>query len=173
MTPSPNRAIGVLRPICALWAVLGGMVLISIMAITTINASAFLADRIASGFGGNVAGLSGYEDFVSLAIAGAVTSFFPWCQLQRGHLAVQLFKGRGSDGLWRRITLLWDLLLIATVAFLAWMLFQGALEARADGNQTAILGWPVWQFMLPPVLSLALWSVIATTQLFGKNDAVA
>ena len=51
------------------WAVLGGLVLIAIILVTSLNIALFGADRIAGLWGTDVAGLSGYEDFVRLAIS--------------------------------------------------------------------------------------------------------
>ena len=77
--------------LAAAWALIGGLVLLAIVLVTTANAGAFTLDRLARVFGGTVSGLPGYEDFVRLAISAAALMLLPYCQLRRGHVAVDLF----------------------------------------------------------------------------------
>ena len=79
--------------IVTLWALAGGIIVITIIIVTSINVGAFTIDRVAQLFGKDVQGLPGYEDFVRLAIAGAACMFLPLCQQRRGHVAVDLFIG--------------------------------------------------------------------------------
>ena len=52
-------------------ALLGGLILLAIVAVTAANAGAFALDRVARLLGGTVSGLPGYEDFVRLAVSAA------------------------------------------------------------------------------------------------------
>jgi TRAP-type C4-dicarboxylate transport system permease small subunit len=153
-----------LEAAAALWALAGGLILVAIVLVTTTNAAAFLADRVAAPFGGSVAGLSGYEDFVRLTISGAALMFLPWCQAQRGHVAVDLFVSRLPAGGRRALDRLWLVLLALTSLFLAGWMAVGLLEARADGTASFLLGWPEWPFYAPGVLSLVLWAAVAAAQ---------
>ena len=63
----------------------------AIVLVTAANAGAFAADRLAGAWGGAVAGLSGYEDFVRLTIGCAALMFMPHAQARRGHVAVDIF----------------------------------------------------------------------------------
>ncbi|MEO1265033.1 MAG: hypothetical protein AAFV26_04945 [Pseudomonadota bacterium] len=73
------------------WALAGGIILLAIMAITSVNVAGFGLDRLARLFGANISGLPGYEDVVRLSISSAALMFLPWCQAQRGHVTVDLF----------------------------------------------------------------------------------
>ena len=70
-----------------LWAVAGGAIMLLIVAVTAVNVGAFALDVALRSFGWRIPALPGYEDFVRLAIGPALLMLFPYCQLQRGHIA--------------------------------------------------------------------------------------
>ncbi len=159
--------------IAALWALIGGAILLAIVAVTAVNAGAFGLDKLARLGGGTVRGLPGYEDFVRLAIGAASPMFLPYCQSRRGHLAVDLFTARASD----RFKAFMDglgLLLIGLFAlFLAYWMVIGMFESRDDGAVSRVLGWAEWPFYIPGILSLILWSAVAFVALaFGGHREV-
>lgn len=147
-----------------LWAMLGGLVLLAIVAVTATNVGAFALDRLARLWGGEVGGLPGYEDFVRLAIGAAIPMFLPWCQAERGHLAVDLFLARAPAGLKRGIDRVSLVLMAAMALFLAYWMANGLIESRSDGALSPVLGWPVWPFYAGGIVSLVLWAVIALGQ---------
>jgi TRAP-type C4-dicarboxylate transport system permease small subunit len=137
-----------LEKLAVWWAILGGVVLLAIVLVTATNVGAFGLDKIARLFGATVSGLPGYEDFVRLAISGAALMLFPYCQLKRGHVAVDLFVNMTP----RPVRL-------------------GLLETRADGALSRVLGWPEWPFYLPGIASLVLWAAITAHQVVaGQPD---
>ncbi|MEM9145705.1 MAG: TRAP transporter small permease [Pseudomonadota bacterium] len=154
--------------VAAAWAIAGGVLLLAIVAVTTANIALFSAHRVAGLWGGGVAGLSGYEDFVRLAISCAALMCLPYCQLRRGHVAVDLFAerlGRLGTALGR----VWDGLTAVLSLFLAGWMLRGLLETRADGVLTPILGWPEWPFYAPGLVSLVLWAGVASLQAAGAE----
>lgn len=157
----------VLRRLADAFALLGGGILLAIVAVTTTNATAFILDRIAGLFATDVAGLPGYEDFVQLAISCAALMFFPYCQANRGHVSVELLTNRMPQSLQRAIDLLWLSVTIAVALFLAYWMVFGMLEVRSDQVVTSVLGWATWPFYIPGLLSMILWALIATDQAFG------
>ena len=148
-----------------IFAIFSGAILLSIVGVTTTNTSAFIADRLVRLFGGNVSGLPGYEDFVSLAISGAALMFLPYCQAQRGHVQVDLFMKIVSDRVRRNFDLVWLAVTCLVALFLAYWLFYGLLEVRDDAVVTSVLGWPVWPFYIPGILSMLLWAGVAAAQI--------
>lgn len=148
-----------------LFALLSGVILLSIVVVTTTNTSAFILNRIARLFGSNVSGLPGYEDFVSLAISGAALMFMPYCQAQRGHVQVDLFMNMVPKPVREVFDLLWLAVTVLVALFLAYWLFYGLLEVRDDAVVTSVLGWPVWPFYIPGLLSMLLWAGVATAQI--------
>ena len=152
------------------FAVLGGVILLAIVAVTTTNTAAFILDRIAGAFGSDVSGLPGYEDFVQLAISGAALMFFPYCQAQRGHVSVELFMDKLPYVVQRAFDKLWLVLTAAVALFLAYWMIYGLLEARSDAAVTSVLGWPTWPFYIPGLASMILWALVATAQLGGGTS---
>jgi len=154
-----------LNKITAGWAILGGLVLLSIVAVTVTNVGAFTLDRVARSWDGTVSGLPGYEDYVRLAVAAAIPMFLPYCQLQRGHLSVDLFLKNAPAGFNRFIDR-FSLVLMAVMAlFLAYWMVLGMQETKSDGALSRILGWQEWPFYIPGIASLILWAVVALSQL--------
>lgn len=162
---SPRGATAAVRRLAEAWAIAGGLLLLAIVLVTTANAGAFAADRAARAWGGTVAGLPGYEDFVRLVLGGAALMFFPHAQAQRGHVAVDLFVAYLPAGLRRALEAVWLLATAALALFLAWWMTAGMLRARSDALVTGVLGWPDWPFYLPGIASLLLWAAVAATQL--------
>ena len=159
--------------IVSVWAIAGGVLLLTIMAVTSLNVTAFGLDRIARLFGSTVSGLPGYEDYVSLAISCAALMFLPYCQLRRGHVAVDLFVNLLKPAVRRVLDRLWLAAICALALFLAYWMALGMLETRADNVLSPVLGWRQWPFYVPGVISLLLWAMVAAAQVFAAGDADA
>lgn len=153
------------RKVAEFWAVAGGFLLLAIVLVTTANAGAFAADRVARTWGGTVTGLPGYEDFVRLIIGCAALMFFPWAQAQRGHVAVDIFVDYLPAGLHRVLERVWLLVTVGLALLLACWMWIGMLQARSDALVTGVLGWADWPFYIPGIASLILWAAVAATQL--------
>lgn len=154
-----------LRSFAVIWALLGGALLGLIVAITSVNAGAFLADRITDLTGGApIAGLSGYEDVVRLLTGSATLMMLPYCQVRYGHVAVELFGERRGVRLAAGLRRVWLGLAALIALFLAVMLAWGLVESRADGALSRILSWPEWPFYAPGAVSLAVWALISALQ---------
>jgi len=164
---------GLLRSAARLWAMLGGAVLLGIVVVTAANAGAFALDRIARLMGGEVGALPGYEDFVTLAVGTAIPMFLPWCQAERGHLAVDLFLSRAPASFRRGIDRLSLVSMAALALFLAYWMTLGLFETREDGALSPVLGWQVWPFYISGIVSLVLWSMIATVQALTDGPEAA
>lgn len=151
--------------VAAFWALLGGALLLAIVAVTAVNAGAFGLDKLARFGGATVRGLPGYEDFVRLAIGAASPMFLPYCQSRRGHLSVDLFTARASDRFKAFMDGLGLALIAAFALFLAYWMVIGMFESRSDGAVSRVLGWAEWPFYIPGILSLILWALVAAAML--------
>lgn len=158
-----------LQRVATYWALLGGLLVIAIVLVTTVNVSAFILDSLLKPFGIFVPALPGYEDFVRLAISVAALSFFPYCQMKRGHVAVELFVQSFPRLLRDGLDRLWLFLTSGLAVFLAYWMWVGMLETRDDKNVTSILGWLEWPWYFPGVVSMALWALISLSQAFGDK----
>lgn len=143
------------------WALLGGVGLLLIVGMTALNVAAFALDKVARPLGGSVGAFSGYEDFVRLVISAAAPMLFPYCQLRRGHVAVDLFVERLPAAVQRAVDAISLIGTTLLVGFLLYWMWIGMLETRADGAVSRVLGWPEWLFYLPGLMSLVLWTSVA------------
>jgi TRAP-type C4-dicarboxylate transport system permease small subunit len=146
------------------WAIAGGFFTLAIVLVTTTNIALFALDRIARTFGGVVSGLPGYEDFVSLVVSCAALMFIPLCQLRRGHIAIDVFTERLSKRSQHTLDRIWSAAIGLLALFLAFWMFQGMAESRSDNALSPVIGWPIWPFYIPGVLSLLLWAFVAAFQ---------
>ena len=156
-----------LQRIVTLWALLGGLLAIVIVFVTAVNVGAFTLDFALRPFGIYVPALPGYEDFVRLAISAAALSFFPYTQLKKGHVAVDLFVQTFPRWLQNFLDHLWQAFTVVVAAALAYYLWQGMIETQSDNTMTAVLGWQEWPWYFPGVISMILWSLVALAQVFG------
>ena len=125
---------------------------------------AFAFDRVARIFGGVVEGLPGYEYFVSLTVSSAALMFVPLCQLKRGHIAIDVFTERLPVHLQRGLDRLWSAGIALLALFLAYWMTLGMMDVRADRGLSPVIGWPLWPFYIPGILSLVLWALVAGAQ---------
>lgn len=161
---------GIAERLAAGWALAGGVLIIAIMLVTSVNVGAFALDRIARLFDAHVAALPGYEDFVRLAISSAALMFLPYCQHRRGHVAVDLLVSKLPAVLRQSLDRLWLVAIVILALFLAYWMFQGLIETYDDRALSPVLSWPEWPFYIPGLLSLILWAVIAGMQVFETDD---
>lgn len=151
------------------WALAAGAVLLLIVVVTTVNVTAFSLDKVARLFGAGVSGLPGYEDFVEIAAGAAALMLMPYCQLRRGHVAVDLFTAMAPRAVQRALDVASLIAVAALTLFLAYWMMAGLEETRSDGALSPVLGWPVWPFYLPGIASLLLWAAVAGMQAFARD----
>jgi len=152
--------------LAAAWAIAGGILLFSIVAVTMTNITAFGLDRVARLFGTHVQGLPGYEDYVRLCIGMAALMLLPWCQARKGHVAVDLFADTLIPArLQFVLDMLWLALMATLALFLAWQMTLGMIETGHDHELSRVLGWQVWPFYLPGIASLVLWGAVCLVDL--------
>ena len=149
----------------------GGLIIMAIVFVTTANVTAFALNRIASLFGSQVAGLSGYEDFVRLAMSAAALMFFPLAQVKHGHVAVDIFMNKAPQWLQRFTDMCWSVLVVIMSVFLMYWMIIGLFEKKADHVVVGVLNWVEWPFYIPGILSLLLWALIALAQVFEHKPA--
>ena len=151
------------------WALAGGVMLLAVVTVTSVNVGGFILDALARPWGWDVPGLPGYEDVVTLAISAAALMFFPYCQQCGGHVVVTLFASRFPALLRRALDAFWLAVTAGTAAFLACWMAVGTIQRRDDGAVSGVLGVPEWPFFLPGVVSLVLWALVAALQIVGER----
>lgn len=140
---------------------LGGFCILAIAGLMSFNALLAGLDRGLGGFSPGIAGVYGTEEIVSLLASVAALTFFPFCHLCSGHIAVGVVMDLAPARIRRVNALLAHLLACGTALFLGWWMALGTVEAYRDRAMTSLHGLPQWPFYLPGVISMALWAVVA------------
>lgn len=111
--------------------------------------------------------VQGDYELAQIAVAVSVSLCLPWCQLRRGHIAVDFFTARLSPRLQMRLDAAGALVLALVFALLAWRAAVGAADMREVGETTMIVGFPVWvgyAAMLPGLALSALAALAVAAQ---------
>lgn len=110
-------------------------------------------------------------ELVEVTIGVAAFSFLGYAQARNGHIAVDTFTLALPRRVTQRIDGLWDLLLAAFLAFFAWGLFTGGLEARQYGTTLIQLPWPIWPVYLVCAVLAGFASIIGLSVALLKIGA--
>lgn len=154
---------------CLTLVYLASVLLILIVLVTVYNIGAFGLDRLLRPYGYSIEGLSGYEDFVRLAISCVALMYFPWTQFERGHVSVDFFSQKLSNTVQVVLDKTWLFITFCFVIFLAIFMYKGMIESYEDGAVSSILEWSIWPFYIPGIISLALWGVVLIYQIIFKD----
>lgn len=107
-------------------------------------------------------------EMVEIAVGVSIFAFLGQTQARSGHIAVDTFTLRLPAKVNAAIDGVWDLVLAAFLAFFAWGLFAGGLDARANGLTLIQLPWPVWPVYLLCSVLAALACVVAVATAIAK-----
>ncbi|MBL4726061.1 MAG: TRAP transporter small permease subunit, partial [Rhizobiaceae bacterium] len=109
-------------------ALLGGTVLITIAVLTCV--SIIGRSLISIGLGP----IQGDFELVEAGAGFAVFAFLPWCQINRGHAAVDIFTNFLPRLVNRWIDLVSEVLMGIAIYILAWRLWEGTLVKMRYGD---------------------------------------
>lgn len=119
-------------------ALLGGCVLVLIILMTV--ASVIGRALVPIGLGP----IPGDFELTEMGIALAIFCFLPLCQLVAGHATVDVFTAALGPQANRILLAIWEVVLTATVIFIAWRLYEGFLGKLRNNETTMLLQVPVW-----------------------------
>lgn len=156
LAPDLERRVGhVLTVLSRLSAYFGGIVLTGIAVMTVVS----IAGRALVPVG--LGPIPGDFELVEVGCAVAVFAFLPWCQMKRGHVAVDIVSARLPARGHAFLGFLGDIALAVGALVIAWRLWFGFGERFPYGSDglraalgfgykpfsvetTFILGMPVW-----------------------------
>lgn len=121
-----------------LLAMLGGALLLAITALVVLSVSG--RALIWAGLGP----IPGDFELVEAATALAVFCFLPWCQMERGHVSVDIFADQFGTRANTVLAVLFDLAMTAAAGFILWRLWAGMQDKMQYNETTFILQFPVW-----------------------------
>lgn len=186
MSLSIESRTGHLLKYPAKWlACFGGLVLVAIALLTVVS----VIGRALTGYG--LAPIRGDFELVEIGSAVAVFCFLPWCQLNRGHVRVDIL----ANALPHRINVLLEIIGDIAISLIAmvitWRIWMGMGERVTWFSQetrdmlgfgykpfapesTYILGWPTWYGYAVGVLACALFTIISLYTVWRSfNELIA
>ncbi len=150
-----HRAI---RAIAQSTAILGGLVLTALIALTCISILGRTLSTLAhtpflegsfSGFAvwlqnSGVGSVNGDFELLEAGVAFAIFAFLPICQLHGAHATVDVFTNLLPPRANRVLIAFWECVLAAVILLITWRLFAGLQSKYAYGETTFLLQFPVW-----------------------------
>lgn len=139
-----------LHRISAWFAIAGGIVLTGMVTLVVISifGRALFSSPVPGDF-----------EIVALGTAVAIFLFLPYCYMQKGNVAVDIFISRMPPGVQRAMDILAATLFGAVAALFAWRSVFGFADTVRNGDISMILGFPVWVVHPFGVASFALLAV--------------
>lgn len=141
-----------LRTVCTFSAGLGGL---TIFVASLVVAYSVIMRTLGLG------GVRGDFELVELVCVACASLFLPLCQLNKGHVMVDLFTLRLPQREQKRIDGVWTLCFAAVWALLCWRLTIGLGEMHEYGDKTMLLKASVWWAFVPAVFGTGLSAIVA------------
>jgi TRAP-type C4-dicarboxylate transport system permease small subunit len=129
---------GILSGLSRFLALVGGTLLLAIIALVVLSVSGWAL--IWAGLGP----IPGDFELVEAATALAVFCFLPWCQIERGHVSVDVFVQGMGPRLEAALSSVFNLMMTVAAGFILWRLWAGMQDKLQYNETTYILQFPVW-----------------------------
>ena len=154
--PGLEVRVGRIVRLAALAVAIFGGLLLTALAVMTV---ASIIGRVLIPLG--LRPITGDFEMVELGCAVAVCSFLPWCQFSRGHVTVDIFVGLGPRSLHRFTQLTGDLIVTLIAAILLWRFWLGMGEMISNGQETYLLGLPIWYGYVGGAVGMVLFLIVS------------
>ena len=156
-------------------AVLGGVVLTSLVVLTCIS----VAGRVMNGWlhgalaqsvmpdlaqrllDMGVGPMLGDFELVEAGMAFAIFAFLPLCQITRAHASVDIFTSYMPSVVNRVIGVIVDVIFAAVLILIAHRLYAGTLDKMAYNETTFMLQFPVWWAYAASLVAAVLAALVA------------
>lgn len=148
-------------------AIFGGVLLTAVALLTVVS----ITGRALVDIG--LAPVTGDFELVEAGCAVAVFCFLPWCQLNRGHVTVDIFVDKAPPRVFTFLSLIGNIALSAIAVVIAWRLGLGLGEKFSYGETTFILGMPVWYGFALGFIGAAAFAVTALFTVWRSLDELA
>lgn len=142
----------------------GGAVILTVALIVTVSV-------IMRNVG--LRGVTGDFELVQMSCVYAAGLFLPLCQLNKGHVMVDLFTNWLPEKIVARIDRFWTFAFALAWACLFLLMFRGMEEIRAYDDRSMLLKIPMWWAFIPAIIGTGLSSLIALAQTFLWRDDIA
>jgi TRAP-type C4-dicarboxylate transport system permease small subunit len=150
------------RRLAELWALLGGVILLAVVATNMLSV-------IGSFFGSP---FPGDFELTEMGVAVAAFAFLPYCQVTGANVTADIFTSRASPRWVAFFTLLGATAALVFSAILIWRMYFGLLDQKAYDYTTAILQIPHWLAFVPILISLALLALAAVATILEESHVI-
>lgn len=154
-------------------ALLGGLVLVSLVILTCLSVLGRIANTL--GHSDFVAAavpfltsplralgpINGDYELIEAGIAFAIFAFLPWCQLNRGHANVEVLTGFFPAVTNHFLAALWEIMFALVIVLITWRLSVGMSDKMRYGETTFLLQMPVWWAFAICTAAAVVASVVA------------
>ncbi len=125
----------VLHVLCDICAVIGGVVLIAMAAMTVFSVAGrtFFNSPIL-----------GDIELVQLGLAVCVATFLPYTQFRNANIIVDFFTTKASESSQRRMDALGAFLYACCTALIAWRVYAGAVMSYENQEASMLMNLPLW-----------------------------
>ncbi|MCB1366369.1 MAG: TRAP transporter small permease subunit [Rhodobacteraceae bacterium] len=147
-----TRLHGLVLRITTIWAILGGFILLAVVAVNTASVvRAIIVGKT----------LSGDFELTEVGVAIAAFSFLPYCQIAGHNVTADIFTARASRFWISIFSFLSALVALGFGSLLLWRTWLGMIDMATYNSTTTILQIPLsWGFG-GCLMSLALLAVAA------------
>lgn len=157
---------GIVSLLARLMALAGGVVLVAITVLTVAS----ITGRSLIFLG--LSPVPGDFELVESGTAFAVFAFLPWCQMQRGHVTVDIAVAAFGPRVMAWLAFIGNVLMTAVAALIFWRLLLGLADKQIYSETTFILQFPVWWSYLAASFGAGLFVIVcAYTVWRSANEA--
>lgn len=168
LAPALEGAVGEFLTVAARWLAYAGGAMLAFLAVMTV-ASVLGRGLIFIG----LSPIKGDYELVEQGTAIAVFFFLPWCQLNRGHVTVDIFVSKLPKRGRIFLELLGNVALAAAAGLIAWRLWLGAGEKVSYGEETYELAIQIGYAMWVAVAGAVLFAVVALYTVWRSVNELA
>jgi len=175
LAPDLEATVGrAVRNLTAALALLGGVLLLALVVMTVIS---IVGRALIGTFDiwplSELGPVPGDFELVSAGCAVAVCAFLPWCQLNRGHVTVDVFLAPLSDRTKAVLTLIGNVMMTVAATLIAWRLQLGLADKLSYNETTMILQMPVWYGFAGAVVGLWVFALTSAYTVWRSINEVA
>ena len=157
-------SFGPARSLITGWAILGGLVLVGVVAV---NAYSILAGAVIN------KPFPGDFELTEMGAAIAAFCFLPYCQLAGANVSADIFTMRAGPRAVAAMSILAAVVAVVFAAVLLWRMSAGLLDYREYEQFTGILEIPIWWAFVPALISLALLVLASIITLVEATGGIA
>lgn len=149
-------------------AIIGGIALVAVVVMSVAS----IAGRAAIDWG--LAPIEGDYEYVQFGCVIALAAFMPWCQVNRGHVRVDILFVKAPDRVRILTELIGDLALLTLSSIIVWRLYLGTLDKLKVHESTFILQLPVWWGYAAALVGMTVFALTCLHSVWRDlNDFVA